>query len=158
MRVAGRVGIVISALTVTGAADGAGAAIELRATGAQIYACEASSSGSAWRLKAPDATLLDSTGSEFGHHFAGPSWQARDGSTVVGEVVTSSPAPTPGSIPWLVLRAKSHSGDGVFASVGFVTRTRTEGGSAPMAGCDSAHIGAESRVPYSATYVFFPQP
>jgi len=121
----------------------------------QVYTCEASPSGFGWRLKAPEATLLDDAGAEFGRHFAGPSWQARDGSTVVGEVVVSNPAPQPGSIPWLLLRAKSHSGSGAFASVGYIARIRTEGGLAPANGCDATHTGAERRVPYSAFYVFF---
>jgi hypothetical protein len=49
----------------------------------------------------------------------------------LGEVVVSNPAPQPGSIPWLLLRAKSHSGSGVFASGGYIARIRTEGGLPP---------------------------
>ena len=70
----------------------------------------------------------------------------------------ANPAPRPGSIPWLLLRAKSHSGSGAFASVGYIARIRTEGGVAPAAGCDAAHTGAERRVAYSASYVFFSPP
>ena len=113
------------------AAAGRKEVIALRGTGAQVYTCEASPSGFAWRLKSPDATLMDGMGAEIGHHFAGPSWQASDGSTVVGEVVVSDPAPQPSSIPWLLLRAKSHSGSGAFASVGYIARIQTEGGLAP---------------------------
>jgi hypothetical protein len=129
--------------------------IELRGTGAQVYSCEASPSGFGWRFKAPEATLLDGAGAEFGRHFSGPSWQARDGSTVVGEVLASDPAPQSSSIPWLLLRAKSHSGSGVFASVGYIARIRTDGGLPPADGCDTTHTGAERRVPYTAFYVFF---
>jgi Protein of unknown function (DUF3455) len=129
--------------------------IELRGTGAQIYICESSPAGFGWRLKAPEATLLDDAGAEFGRHFTGPSWQARDGSTVVGEAVVSDPAPQPGSIPWLLLRVKSHSGSGAFASVDYIARIRTEGGLAPADGCDATRTGTERRVPYSAFYVFF---
>jgi Protein of unknown function (DUF3455) len=152
---AGLTVIVTAALAIAGPAHAAGKVIELRGTGTQIYTCEASPSGFDWRLKAPEAKLLDDAGAEFGRHFAGPSWQARDGSTVVGEVVVSDPAPQPGSIPWVLLRAKSHSGSGVFASVGYIARIRTENGVAPANGCDARHIGAEHRVPYSAFYVFF---
>ncbi len=69
-----------------------------------------------------------------------------------------SPArlPKAGAIPWLVLRAKSHAGDGLFAKVAYIVRSATEGGSAPTAGCDAAHVGAEARVGYRATYTFFP--
>jgi hypothetical protein len=137
------------------AAAGRKEVIALRGTGAQVYTCEASPSGFAWRLKSPDATLMDGTGAEIGHHFAGPSRQARDGSTVVGEVVDSDPAPQPSSIPWLLLRAKSHSASGAFASIGYIARIQTEGGLAPANGCDATHTGAERRVPCSALYVFF---
>ncbi len=133
-------------------------AIELRGVGAQVYTCAASPSGFGWRLKAPEAKLLDGAGAEFGRHFAGPSWQARDGSKVVGEVMVSDPAPQPGSIPWVLLRAKSHSGNGAFTSVGYIARIGTEGGVAPAAGCDATHTGAERRVAYSALYLFFSQP
>jgi hypothetical protein len=154
-RAAELAGIATAALALAGPAHAAGEVIELRGTGAQVYTCEASPSGFGWRLKAPEATLLDDAGAEFGRHFAGPSWQARDGSTVVGEVVVSDPAPQPGSIPWVLLRAKSHSGSGAFASVGYIARIRTDGGLAPANGCDATHTGAERRVPYSAFYVFF---
>jgi hypothetical protein len=146
---------VTAALALAGPAQAAGDAIELRGSGAQVYTCEASPSGFSWRLKAPEATLLDDAGAEVGRHFAGPTWQARDGSTVVGEVMVSNPPPQPNSIPWLLLRAKSHSGSGAFASVGYIARIRTEGGVAPASGCDATDTGVERRVPYSAFYVFF---
>jgi hypothetical protein len=57
-----------------------------------------------------------------------------------------------------VLRIKSQSGAGVFATVRYVTRTNTEGGTMPTTGCDPAHAGAEARVPYTAEYIFFPAP
>jgi len=136
--------------------------IELRGVGVQVYACQslsrgAASGGYAWRLVAPDASLRDGSGIEVGRHFAGPSWRAQDGSTVVGELLVSSPAPRPGSIPWLLLRARSHTGQGVFASVGYIARTHTQGGLAPATGCDRSHAGSEDRVPYQADYLFFPQ-
>ena len=146
----------------TGPAHSAGAVLELRGVGFQVYDCRslsggASSGGYGWRLKAPDASLRDGSGTEVGRHFAGPSWQARDGSTVVGETLVSSPAPTPGAIPWLLLRARSHAGQGAFASVGYIARIHTQGGVAPASGCDRAHAGREDRVPYQAVYLLFPQ-
>lgn len=131
------------------------AAIEAFGKGVQIYACKASGGGYAWALKAPDATLADAKGRVIGKHFAGPSWQASDGSTVVGELLNASPAPDAGAIPWLVLRAKSHAGNGAMASVQYIVRERTEGGMAPASGCDAGHAGSEVRVPYSAVYLFF---
>ena len=130
-------------------------AFEAFAKGVQIYACKAANGGFAWTLKAPDAILSDAGGHPLGKHFAGPSWQAKDGSVVVGEMLNLSPSPDAGAIPWLVLHAKSHAGAGEMASVQYVVRTRTEGGQAPATGCDAAHAGGEVRVPYSAVYLFF---
>lgn len=132
------------------------AAVEAFGKGVQIYSCTATAGHYAWTLKAPQATLSDAHGRKLATHFGGPSWQASDGSTVVGEVLASSPSPDAGAIAWLVLRAKSHSGAGLMANVDYVVRTRTEGGIAPAAGCDSTHPGAEVRVPYGAIYLFFP--
>ena len=131
-------------------------AVALQGRGVQIYDCIAAPGGFAWRLKAPDARLFDARGQDVGHHFAGPSWQAADGSTVVGEVVASS-AGAAGAIPWLVLRVKSHAGTGLFGPVTYVVRSQTIGGAAPDGGCDKDHLGAQARVGYSATYTFFPK-
>lgn len=130
-------------------------AIEAFAKGVQIYTCKATGSSYAWTLKGPDATLSDAKGHAIGKHFAGPSWQAADGSVVVGETLNASPPPDAGAVAWLVLRAKSHSGSGEMASVQYIVRTRTEGGVAPAAGCDATHADKEVRVPYSAIYLLF---
>ncbi len=130
------------------------AALQFLGRGVQIYDCTGSGTPS-WTLKAPDAVLYDAAGGAIGQHFAGPSWRAKDGSTIVGQVLVSSAAPLAGAIPWLVLRVTSHGGQGLFSAVGYVTRTATQGGVAPATGCDAGHVGAELRVPYSATYIFF---
>lgn len=123
--------------------------------GVQIYTFKVAGGHYAWALKAPDAPLTDRRGRSIGKHFAGPTWQATDGSTVVGELLNSSPSPDV-AIAWLVRHAKSHAGQGVMANVDYVVRTRTEGGVATADGCDASHPGAEVRVPYSAIYLFFP--
>ncbi|WP_428376682.1 DUF3455 domain-containing protein [Lichenicoccus sp.] len=130
--------------------------IELRARGVQVYVCKAARTGFAWSLTGPDATLSTAAGIPAGRHFAGPAWQATDGSIVVGEVVASGSAE--GAVPWLVLRATSHSGAGRFAGVTYVTRTSTSGGLPPSGGCDATHAGSSTRVPYRATYSFFAAP
>ncbi len=130
-------------------------AIEAFGKGVQIYTCKASNDGYAWSLKAPDASLHDAKGNVIGKHFAGPSWQASDGSVVVGEPLNVSPSPNAGAIAWIVLQAKSHSGNGEMTNVQYIVRTRTEGGVAPASGCDAGHAGNEVRVPYSAVYLFF---
>lgn len=130
-------------------------AIEAFGKGVQIYTCKAAGNHYAWTLKAPEATLSDAKGKLIGKHFGGPTWQASDGSAVVGEPVNVSPSPDAGAIPWIVLHAKSHAGNGLMANVDYVVRTRTEGGAAPAAGCDQSHADTEVRVPYSAVYLFF---
>ena len=135
----------------------AGSALELQGKGVQIYTCTADGSAFAWRLKAPDAMLSDLQGRPAGHHFAGPTWQAADGSTVAGEVLTSGSGDA-AAIPWLILRAKSHTGDGVFSGVGYIVRSRTAGGAAPGTGCDKDHAGTETKMDYTASYTFFPGP
>ena len=135
--------------------QGAPLLFEAAADGVQIYACEAKGAAFAWTFKAPEANLFDKQGLQIATHFAGPTWKTGDGSTVVGEVVTSAPAPAPGAVPWLLLRAKSHDGAGTFAAVAFVRRSLTKNGAAPAGGCDAAHRGAELRVPYSAIYQFY---
>jgi hypothetical protein len=151
---------VAALMTLTGLAQAQGnpakaPAVEAFGKGVQIYTCKASHGGYAWGLKAPDASLQDAKGNVIGKHFAGPSWQATDGSVVVGAPLNASPSPDAGAIPWLVLQAKSHSGNGLMTGVQYIVRTRTEGGVAPSTGCDASHAGAEVRVPYSAVYLFF---
>ncbi|MEX1828867.1 DUF3455 domain-containing protein [Luteibacter sp. CQ10] len=130
-------------------------ASEAFADGVQIYTCTAKAGSYAWQLKAPEATLKDAKGNVVGKHFAGPTWQSSDGSSVVGEALNTSPSPDAGAVAWLVLRAKAHEGAGSMATVEFVVRTRTEGGVAPGSGCDAAHAGSDVRIPYRAVYLFF---
>src|SRR2546426_12637571 len=86
-------------------------------------------------------------------HYAGPTWQAIDGSKVVGTVVAK--ADQPDAIPWLLLRAASNEGSGLFSEVVYIQRLYTTGGKAPEAGCDQAHDQAEVLVPYTAQYLFY---
>ncbi|MGI4802401.1 MAG: DUF3455 domain-containing protein [Janthinobacterium lividum] len=131
-------------------------AIVLAAKGVQVYGCTHTGESYAWKLTGPEAILTDAAGHPAGRHFAGPSWQAADGSIVVGDPLVASQAPSNDAIPWIVLRAKDHKGGGQFATVAYIVRSATIGGLAPETGCDAAHDGAEHRVDYSATYTFFP--
>lgn len=133
-------------------------AIQALGKGVQIYVCQPSATAFAWKLQGPDAVLTGADGAVVGRHFAGPSWQAADGSTLVGELVVASPSPRAGAVPWLVLRVRSTAGPGLFSGVTYVTRTQTQGGVAPATGCDADHAGKEVRAPYSAIYTFFTQP
>jgi hypothetical protein len=157
MRVGGLVAVAGWMALAFPAQAGGTSAIQLTGRGVQVYRCGPGAGGLGWRLVGPHAELLDGHGKVAGHHEAGPIWLANDGSTVTGEKLAESASPAPGAVPWLILRAKSHSGAGVFATVGYIVRSQTEGGAPPVAGCAAGQNGAAARVSYSATYSFFPQ-
>jgi len=127
----------------------------LQGKGSQIYTCKMDGAQFAWVLKAPDAQLLDKGGKVFGRHFAGPSWEANDGSRITGKAVANAPSPDADSIPWLRVNVVSHDGDGLLSRITTVQRLNTRGGKAPASGCDAAHASQEIRVAYSADYLFY---
>src|SRR5467141_308539 len=127
------------------------------ATGTQIYVCrQGEDQKFSWVFKAPEAELTDATGKKIAHHSAGPTWKHADGSEVKGKVIAKQDAPKPEAIPWLLLTAASHTGDGIFSRVTSIQRIHTEGGMPPSAStCDAAANGKESRNAYSADYYFY---
>jgi hypothetical protein len=130
----------------------------LHGTGVQIYECRAAAHDPnhfAWSLQAPAADLADRSGRDVGRHYAGPTWEGEDGSKVVGEVTARDPGPAPTAVPWLLLRAKSNSGKGIFGRTRFIQRLHTIGGQPPAALCDSTRAGQRTRVAYSADYYFY---
>ena len=122
------------------------------AKGVQIYVCTVKGGASEWGFKAPEAELIDAQGRPFVKHYAGPTWEAPDGSKIVGKVLASKPAPKTDAIPWLLLSAES-SGSGVLAGARFVQRINTSGGVGPTGACPTA--GTERRVDYTADYIFY---
>lgn len=129
-------------------------AFALEADGVQVYACAANGAGFGWAFQAPEARLAEPGGAAAGKHYAGPTWESPDGSTVVGAKLEAVPR-DPTAIPWLLLRATSHAGSGRMGEVTFVQRIRTSGGNAPPTGCDAQHAGSVARVPYRALYCFY---
>ncbi len=123
--------------------------------GQQIYTCQNTAGTYAWKLKAPDAKLFDEKGREEGRHFAGPTWELRDGSRVVGSLVASVKSPDSKSISWLLLSAKSHEGNGAMATVAYIQRLGTTGGVAPQGGCSESSQNQEASVAYQAEYYFY---
>ena len=141
-----------AALTVP---DGNQVAFHYEGVGAQIYECKASGSGFAWVFQAPAATLYDADGETMGSHFAGPTWQSFDGSSVVGKKLTAVTVDHT-AIPWLLLQATSYGPtDGRMDAVTYVQRLDTTGGLAPAGGCDATTVGSTASVGYSATYYFY---
>jgi hypothetical protein len=133
-------------------------ALRARGIGVQIYECRMSAvdpSHFEWVLKAPEAELFDHDGRPIIRHYAGPTWQAADGSAVVGVVVARDNAPDPAAIPWLLLRVDSSSGRGPITHTHSIQRLHTVGGTAPASGCSAAQAGSEARVHYSADYLFY---
>ncbi len=128
----------------------------MAARGVQIYTCTAATPGAAlvWTLKAPHAVLTKAS-EVAAIHFVGPSWEAADGSLVTGAKLAAAPSPDTTAIPWLLLKAATNAGAGIFSDVTFIQRLNTEGGAAPAAGCDDAHPDAQVLVPYRADYFFY---
>ncbi len=129
-----------------------------KARGVQIYVCRASKEDPTkyeWVLKAPEADLFDAQGKKIGHHFAGPTWKSTDGSSVVGTLKGHVPSPDANAVPWLLVSAKSHEGNGVFSAVTSIQRLETTGGKAPTGAPTEADAGKELRVPYTAVYYLY---
>ena len=138
----------------------AGQSIFLKAlaSGVQIYECTSKPDQPPtfeWVFRAPEAALVDRSGRSIGKHYAGPTWESVDGSTVVGEVKSRDPGPIPSSIPWLLLTVESTTGTGVFSQTKSIQRLQTVGGIAPSEPCTSANFKQVARVPYTATYYFY---
>jgi hypothetical protein len=123
---------------------------QARAEGDQIYSCD----GSKWVFVGPEAKLFDENGKQVGSHSAGPTWEWADGSRVVGRAVANA-TPDPDSIPWLLLTATDHQGDGAMKQVSSIQRLSTKGGKAPVTGCDESHKGEKTRAHYTAVYHFY---
>jgi hypothetical protein len=132
---------------------------ELPARGTQIYTCQANATntGFNWVFKAPQAELLNAAGKIVGTHFAGPTWQSNaDGSTVVGQVLANVPSSKTDTIPLLLLRARSTTGNGLFSNTTFIQRLETSGGAASaLVECNASRLNQENQVLYTAVYKFF---
>ncbi len=132
--------------------------VTLSATGDLNYECRpvADKPGThAWAFVGPDAKLWDASKKEVGKYYAGPTWEAADGSKVTGAQVATAPGAA-GAIPLQLVKAASSSGTGAMTDVTFIQRLNTVGGVAPTTpACAAANVGAKTTVPYSADYVFF---
>lgn len=129
-------------------------AATLAASGVQIYSCEFDAQHRlGWVFRSPQATLFDASGHAAVRHGAGPSWEAEDGSRIVGHVLAQQPSETAASIPQLLLDTHSTAGSGTLANVRYVQRVHTVGGLAPKAACSTEHESGSS--PYLADYVFY---
>src|ERR1700690_1531532 len=132
--------------------------LEALASGVQVYECAPKAdqpSTFEWSFRAPEATLTDRSGRSLGKHYAGPTWESVDGSTVVGEVKARDPGLNQSAIPWLLLGAKATTGGGTFGQAKSIQRVQTVGGVAPSESCSATNAKQVVRVPYTASYYFY---
>jgi uncharacterized protein DUF3455 len=128
------------------------------AIGAQIYTCNLTAGGGyRWSFAGPRADVYGQNGKLITTHYAGPRWQATDGSIALGsnaKPVTVDPT----AIPWLRLNASGSAGPNGdrLASTTFIQRLNTTGGLIPPAeDCNADTIGSLKEVPYTADYTFW---
>jgi len=159
------VGIVVAAVPNTPSnlqvAEGERLRLTAFARGVQMYLCQPLAEdpdGFEWAYQAPEATLMDEAKRSIGSHYAGPTWEADDGSKVVAEVRASTDSPGRRAIPQLLLEAVSNEGEGVLSEITSIQRLHTVGGVAPRGGCDASQVDTEVRVPYTARYYFYDAP
>jgi hypothetical protein len=133
-----------------GAPSGSRLALRVYASGVQVYEWD----GARWGFIAPVAELFaNADGSGIiGTHFHGPTWKSTSGSWVIGEVVERC-TPNPDAVAWLLLRAASTGGHGVFQRTSFIQRVNTVGGIAPVE--PGTTPGQRAHVPYTTEYLFY---
>lgn len=127
------------------------------ATGVQIYRCN----GTTWGSSTPRADLFADPRHRrlIGTHFGGPTWEGKDGSSVVGVLPPQGNVTVdPTAIPWLLLQADPADAPGIFAGTTFIQRVATTGGLAPAAAdCNAGTVDTVVEVPYTADYYFWRQ-
>ncbi len=126
--------------------------------GVQIYSCNATPDGFGWGFVAPRANLYNDHGKLIITHFGGPTWQATDGSRVVGQVEAMVTVDA-SAIAWLRQSAASTAagpGGDRLVDTTYIQRIATNGGLAPPAAeCTATTAGTVAEVPYTADYYFW---
>jgi len=110
-----------------------------------------------WAFVAPVATLYGADRKAVGKYYAGPTWEANDGSKVTGKQVAVAAAAA-GSIPLQLVKAEppmAPTGAGAMTGISYIQRLNTKGGVAPAIACDAASKGKRQQVAYEADYVFY---
>lgn len=160
------------------------------ALGTQNYVCRpsaAATSGVAYVLFTPEATLFNDDDGQIITHFFSPNpsprdpntnpavvadgairaaWQhSRDNSTVWAKVHQPVGAATVNedAVDWLLLDVVGAepglTGGGLLTKTTFIHRVNTTGGRAPSTGCASpTDVGNQAFVPYTADYFFYFDP
>jgi len=125
--------------------------VTFHAEGAQIYECKSGGDGKlSWTFREPIASLM-LDGRTVGRHYAGPTWEHIDGSSVQAKVIGNAPGATANDIPWLKLEVVERRGSGALTGADIIQRINTAGG-VLQGSCERA--GSLHSVAYSADYVF----
>ena len=77
-----------------------------------------------WTFREPIASLM-LDGRTVGRHYAGPTWEHVDGSSVQAKVVGNAPGATANDIPWLKLEVVERRGTGALAGADIIQRINT---------------------------------
>ncbi|MEO6364185.1 MAG: DUF3455 domain-containing protein [Caldimonas sp.] len=107
-----------------------------------------------WAVVGPVATLYGADKRVVGKYYAGPTWEAADGSKITGKQMGVAPSAA-GNIPMQLVKAEPAMGAGAMSGVTYVQRVNTKGGVAPQAACDASSKGQRQQVAYQADYVFY---
>ena len=73
---------------------------------------------------------------------------------ISGTKLAQASSTVSGAVAWLLLKATSTGGAGVFANITYVQRLNTAGGVA-AGSCGASTVGTETSAAYSADYYFF---
>ena len=125
-------------------------AFSVFARGFQVYRWN----GKTWDFQGPEATLFSDASERtvIGSHYAGPTWEGKSGSKVVGTVEDRC-TPNQSAIPWLLLKTSSTAGQGIFDGITSIQRVNTSGGNAPTE--PGVAVDAVTKVPYTTDYFFY---
>lgn len=128
-------------------------------TGELAYECKAKADMAGmyeWTFAGPTAVLYDKTSkAAVGKYYAGPTWEANDGSKVGGKQLAVSPSGNPASIPLQLVQAAPATGKGAMMGISYIQRINTKGGVAPAEACDASKVGTRKMVKYEADYLFY---
>lgn len=134
-------------------------ALTLLGAGDLAYECKAKADMPGvyeWTFAGPIAVLYDKTSkAAAGKYYAGPTWEANDGSKVGGKQLGVSPSMNASSIPLQLVQAGASTGTGAMSGITFIQRMNTKGGVAPKDSCGAANAGAKTMVKYEADYLFY---
>jgi hypothetical protein len=138
----------------------AGHSLSMTALGAGelAYECKAKAAmpgAHEWVFVGPTAVLYNKTNmSPIGKYYAGPTWEAADGSKATGKQLAVSPSPTAGNIPHQLVQAMPAE-KGAMSGITYIQRMNTKGGVAPADVCDASTLGTKKMVKYEADYLFY---